>query len=73
MIHLGNGMSSQGEVYMVHKKLAEAFEMRSGMQQGVDINSPEYKQGQHDIEMVVREIAAALGVKASIVPSNGKL
>ncbi len=71
MIHLGNGMQSQGEVYEVIKKLQDAYNTMSGLQQGININSPEYKNGMFDIEMAIIEIAMSFGIKIKI--DDGKI
>lgn len=64
----GDGHKSQMLYDVVVERLEEAHSNLCGLQQGILINSPEYKSGMNDIQDCIKDIAASLGFEVDLKP-----
>jgi hypothetical protein len=57
----GNGDYSEAEYYLLQQRLEYGHSLSSGLQQGIVVSSPEYKEGMEEIKDVCRDILASFG------------
>lgn len=64
----GDGHKSQMLYDVVVERLEEAHSNLCGLQQGVLLNSHEYRAGNNDIQDCIKDIAASLGFEVTLKP-----
>jgi hypothetical protein len=66
MVFLGNGEDSAKAQRKVMRRVRGGFNLMCGLQQGVDMTSPEGKAGNEELKDVVRDLAAAFGFQITV-------